>query len=179
MIRAALLLALWLPLMAHAETVPEPEDFRQDEYRAPVPATLEGVTVVDTDAAFALWKTGRGAFIDVLPRPPKPDNLPAGTVWHDKIRNSIPGAIWLPNVGYGRIAEPTEAYFRGGLDKAAGNDPAAPLLFFCLNECWMSWNAAKRAREWGYERVFWFPQGTDGWTGAEHPTVELEPEPGF
>ena len=28
-----------------------------------------------------------------------------------------------------------------------GDDKAQPVLFFCLQDCWMSWNAAKRALE--------------------------------
>ena len=39
----------------------------------------------------------------MLPRPPKPNNLPAGTVWRDKPRLNIPGSIWLPDTGYGRF----------------------------------------------------------------------------
>ena len=42
----------------------------------------------------------------------------------------------------------------------------APLLFYCLKDCWMSWNAAKRAIALGYRHVYWFPEGTDGWTEA-------------
>ncbi|WP_102106543.1 PQQ-dependent catabolism-associated CXXCW motif protein [Oceaniglobus roseus] len=178
MIRA-LLLALLVPGAALAQSLIEPDDYRQDEYRGPVPVSITGGTVVDSDAAYALWKTDRVAFVDVLPRAPKPKGLPEGTIWREKPRNSIPGAIWLPNVGYGRLADVTAAYFRAGLEKATGGDIDAPVLFFCLNECWMSWNAARRALEYGYTHVFWYPEGTDGWTFEEYPTVELEPEPGF
>jgi PQQ-dependent catabolism-associated CXXCW motif protein len=173
----ALAVILWLPAAALAE-VPEPDGYRRDAYRAPVPATLTGATVVSAETAHALWKTGRVAFIDVLPRPPKPEKLPEGTVWRDPPRQSIPGAVWLANVGYGDLAPVMEDYFRAGLDKATGGDPDQPVLFFCLKECWMSWNAARRALEGGWTRVFWFPEGTDGWTAAGYPTELLEPEPG-
>ncbi len=149
------------------------------DYRATVPQTLDGVTVVSADAAHALWKTGRVAFIDVLPRPPKPVDLPEGTVWHDQPRKSVPGAVWLANVGYGELAGVMHDYFRAGLAKATGGDVGAPVVFFCLAECWMSWNAARRARtEYGYTHVFWYPEGTDGWTAAGYPTELVEPEPG-
>ena len=46
-----------------ADTV-EPTEYKMDHYRSPVPDTLEGVTVVDDDAAFALWKSGAVVFID-------------------------------------------------------------------------------------------------------------------
>ena len=169
-------LALLLAAPAHAEEVAEPEGYRHDGYRAPVPATLEGVTVIDDDAALALWRTGRVAFIDVLPRPPKP-KLPEGTIYRQKPRHSIPGAVWLPNVGYGRLADVTDSWFREGLAAATGGDADAPVVFFCLSDCWMSWNAAKRAREeYGYARVFWYPDGTDGWTFMDYPTEPSEPK---
>ena len=58
------------------ETVEEPGAYREDAYRAPVPATLAGATVVSTAEAHALWESGGAAFIDVLPRPPRPANDP-------------------------------------------------------------------------------------------------------
>jgi PQQ-dependent catabolism-associated CXXCW motif protein len=176
---AATVAALWLPLAALAQSVPEPDDYETEHYRGPVPVSLTGGTVVDADAAYALWKTGTVAFVDVLPRAPKPDKLPEGTIWRDKPRDSIPGAIWLPNVGYGRLAEVTHANFRAGLEKATGDDKDHPVLFFCLEECWMSWNAARRALEYGYTHVFWFPEGTDGWVFEDYPNEVIEPEPGF
>ncbi|SIO47283.1 PQQ-dependent catabolism-associated CXXCW motif protein [Rhodovulum sp. ES.010] len=170
----ALLLALAQPAAAQ---VAEPEGYRMEDYRSPVPETLAGGTVVGPEEAHALWETGDVAFIDVNPRAPRPANLPEGTIWRDKPRYSIPGAIWLPNVGYGAIAEVTHAYFRAGLDKATGGDTAHPVLFFCLDDCWMSWNAAKRALEDGYTGVYWFPEGTDGWTFFDYPVERLEAEP--
>lgn len=178
MIRALAVILLTLPAPIAAQTVPEPTDYRQDDYRAPVPASLRGGTVVDAETAHDLWLSGEVAFIDVLPRAPKPAGLPEGTIWRDKPRFSIPGAIWLPNVGYGGLAAVTDAYFRAGLGKATAGQTDAPVLFFCLADCWMSWNAAKRAIEdYGYTNVYWFPEGTDAWEFLDYPTEGVEPEP--
>lgn len=178
MIRILLLgLLLISPAVGQAQG-DEPAAYRMEEYLAPVPSTLTGATVISPETAYALWKTGRVAFLDVLPRPPKPANLPAGTIWHEKARNSIPGAMWLPNVGYGELAEVMHAYFKAGLARATGDDKDAPVVFFCRTDCWMSWNAAKRALEYGYTRVFWYPEGTEGWVALNYPTKALEPVPG-
>ncbi|MBI6629139.1 PQQ-dependent catabolism-associated CXXCW motif protein [Pontibaca salina] len=178
MIRA-LIIALLIPFGALAQEVPEPTDYRIEEYRAPIPLTLKGATAIDGKAAFALWKTDRVPFVDVMPRQPKPKNLPEGTIWRDETRMSVPGAIWLPNVGYGEIADETANYFKRGLEKVTDGDPDAPIVLFCRDDCWMSWNAAKRVQEWGYSHVFWFRGGTDDWAalGYRLEPVEAEPEP--
>lgn len=171
-----LALALLLAAAPASAQVAEPDSYRMDEFRAPVPETLTGATVVDTEAAAALWRRGDVAFIDVLPRAPKPANLPEGTIWRDKPRDSIPGSTWLPNVGYGAIAPVTDAYFRDGLAVATGGDLSRPVLFFCLEDCWMSWNAARRALlDYGYRQVYWYPDGTDGWTFEDLPTARVTP----
>lgn len=169
---------LVLPLTGQAQTVPEPTDYRMDHYRAPVPATLQGGTVVGPEEAHALWSEGKAAFIDVLPQPPKPANLPKGTIWRDKPRQSIPGAIWLPNVGYGAIADVTADYFEAGLETVTEGNAAHPIVIFCLEDCWMSWNAAKRALELGYTSVYWLPEGTDGWQLWGYPLETVTPEAG-
>jgi PQQ-dependent catabolism-associated CXXCW motif protein len=176
---AGLLLAtlvLTAPALAQ-DTVPEPENYRTDNYRAPVPATLSGGRVLSTAEAEAIWRSHTAAFIDVLPRPPKPPNLPAGTVWRDKPRRDIPGSLWLPDTGYGTLAEATEDYFRQGLARASGGDKTKLLVVYCQASCWMSWNAAKRALADGYSNVAWYPEGTDGWEAADLPVVESQPEP--
>jgi PQQ-dependent catabolism-associated CXXCW motif protein len=173
-LRVAFLVAL--PAVAIGAE-PEPEGYRIDEYRGAVPETLAGGTVVDTATAHQLWEDGGAAFVDVLPQAPKPDNLPAGTLWRDKPRHSIPGAIWLPNTGYGDLADVTLDYFLNALAQVTDDDPAHPLLFFCLEECWMSWNAAKRALAEGYTTVYWYPDGTDGWAFENYPLEQLHPFP--
>ena len=153
----------------------EPPDYRTDAYRSPVPATLEGARIIDTQAAERIWREKSAIFIDVLPRPVKPDNLPANMVWREAPHRSIPGAIWLANVGYGVIPEPLLAAFQAQLAMLTGGDRTRMLVFFCLKDCWMSWNAAKRAVSWGYGNVIWFPDGIDGWGDALLPLVEVAP----
>ena len=85
----------------------EPDGYRMEDYRAPVPATLAGVRVLTTAEAGAIWRAKTGVFIDVMPRAPKPQNLPEGTVWRDKPRLNIPGSVWLPDTGYGKLAAAT------------------------------------------------------------------------
>ncbi|WMT78035.1 PQQ-dependent catabolism-associated CXXCW motif protein [Bradyrhizobium sp. Ash2021] len=157
--------------------VPEPDGYRMDDYRTRVPDTLAGARVLTTAEAETIWRARTGAFIDVLPRPPKPQNLPPGTVWRDKPRFNIPGSIWLPDTGYGKLAEATEDYLRRGLARASGGNNAALLVIYCQTDCWMSWNAAKRALSYGYTNVAWFPEGTDGWERASLPVAESQPEP--
>jgi PQQ-dependent catabolism-associated CXXCW motif protein len=159
------------------EKPPEPDGYRNENYRTPVPATLAGVRVLTTADAEAIWREKSGVFIDVLPRPPKPQNLPAGTVWRDKPRLNIPGSIWLPDTGYGKLAETTEDYLRQGVARAAGGNNTALLVIYCQADCWMSWNAAKRVRSYGYSNVAWYPDGTDGWERADLPLAESQPEP--
>jgi PQQ-dependent catabolism-associated CXXCW motif protein len=159
------------------ERVPEPPGYRSDNYRAPVPATLAGARVLTTEEAEGIWRRGGAAFIDVLPRPPKPKNLPAGTIWRERPRLNIPGSVWLPDTGYGSLAAATEDYLRHGLVRASGGNNATLLVFYCQADCWMSWNAAKRALSYGYANVAWYPEGTDGWQRANLPVTESQPEP--
>ena len=134
---------LALTVLAHAQQSPsEPEGYRTDNYRAPVPTTLAGARVLATEQAEAIWRSGSGVFVDVLPRPPKPPNLPAGTIWRDRPRFNIPGSIWLPDTGYGTLAAATEDYLRNGLARASGGNSARLPVIYCQADCWMSWNAA-------------------------------------
>lgn len=155
--------------------VAEPEGYRMDAYRAPTPATLKGARVIDTSEAERLWRAKAALFVDVLPRDIKPANLAPGTVWRDKPRNHLPGSAWLPNVGYGALSEPADSYFRRNLEALTAGRRAAPLVFYCLTDCWMSWNAAKRAMAYGYSDVAWYPQGSDGWAKAGLPLEKATP----
>jgi PQQ-dependent catabolism-associated CXXCW motif protein len=158
------------------ERPPEPDGYRTDDYRAPVPATLAGVRVLTTGEAASIWRARTGVFIDVLPRAPKP-SLPPGTVWRDQPRLNIPGSMWLPDTGYGKLATATEDYLRRGLVRATAGNNAALVVVYCQADCWMSWNAAKRILAYGYSNVAWYPEGTDGWERAGLDLAESQPEP--
>jgi PQQ-dependent catabolism-associated CXXCW motif protein len=160
---------------ARAATAEEPSTYRMEKYSAPVPATLQGARVATSEEAEKLWREHGAIFVDVLPRPPKPKDLPAGTVWHEPPHSDIPGSIWLPDTGYGSLAAATEDYLRQGLDRASNGDKTNLLVFYCQEDCWMSWNAAKRAQALGYRNVAWYPQGTDGWQRSDLPVAESQP----
>jgi PQQ-dependent catabolism-associated CXXCW motif protein len=171
-------LAVPLPASCAADSsVPEPKTYRTENYRAPVPAGLEGARVLTTAEAAAIWEQAAAVFVDVFPRPPRPPNLPEGTLWRDKPHLSIPGSLWLPDTGYGELHPSMEGYFRTNLERITGGDRGKPLVFYCLKDCWMSWNAAKRAQSFGYSQISWYPEGTDGWSASGLPLEEIRPVP--
>lgn len=158
--------------------VPEPDGYRMETYRAPTPATLRGARVIDTAEAERLWRDKAALFLDVMPRDVKPANLPPGTIWRDKRRDHLPGSVWLANVGYGALSPQVDAYFRDRLGALTEGRRDAALVFYCLTDCWMSWNAARRAMgEYGYTNVIWYPAGSDGWAKAGLPLEEAAPLP--
>ena len=180
MIKAAVCVALAAILSAAAACaaeISEPESYRLEDYRAPTPATLRGARVIGTEEAEQIWRSRSASFVDVMPRPPRPQNLPQGTLWRDKPRSNIPGSIWLPDTGYGELAPSMADYFVRGLEKATNGARARLLVVYCLTDCWMSWNAAKRALSLGYTNVAWYPEGTDGWSAALLPLEDATPEP--
>ena len=174
--RVARLAGVWLALTTTAfGAPPEPDGYRHEEYRAPTPATLAGARVLSTEQAHELWQSQRGVFIDVLPQAPRPKNLPRDVVWRDPPRDDIPGSLWLPDTGYGELAPDMRDYFVAGVKKAARGD--ATLVFYCRRDCWMSWNAAKRALSLGIAPIAWYPDGVDGWREAGFPLEARKAEP--
>ena len=176
-IRFALVLMIAVAGKPAMAGVPEPDGYRLENYRSPTPATLRGVRVIGTDEAEKIWRSHSASFVDVLPRPPRPRNLPEGTLWRDTPRADIPGSIWLPDTGYGELASSMASYFSKGLDKATNGDRTRILVLYCLANCWMSWNAAKRALALGYTNVAGYPEGSDGWAAAGLTVEKRAPEP--
>jgi len=172
----AVLLAGAVPGLVAAQ-VPEPQGFHGEPYRGKTPETLAGARVVGADEARRLHAQGV-PFIDVLPRMARPANLPEGTLWNAPPHLSIPGATWLYDTGYDRLAPAEETRLAQGLARLSGGDKAAQMVFFCKRDCWMSWNAARRAVALGYRGVIWFPDGIEGWQeqgGALEPVSPAAP----
>jgi PQQ-dependent catabolism-associated CXXCW motif protein len=154
---------------------PEPDGYRIEDYRAPTPKTVAGGIVLDTEAAHELWKSGTAVWIDVLPAPRRPPNLPEPALWMPIPRYDIPGSLWLPDVGRGALSPELERSFRDHLEAATKGRRDTAVVFYCLADCWMSWNATKRAAEWGYTHVYWYRDGIDAWEAAKLPVAKADP----
>lgn len=157
--------------------VPEPEGYRRDAYRAPVPRTLEGAVVLDTASLLLMLAREPAILVDVMPAARRPAGRAVDKPWLPPRRSHLPGSVWLANVGLGDLPPSTATWFARRLEELTGGEKARPLVFYCERECWMSWNAAKRARhELGYTRVYWYPDGIQGWEEAGLPLVPATPE---
>jgi len=90
-------------------------------------------------------------------------------------RKNLPDSVWLPNVGKQKLRPVVEQYYRTQLEKLTAGEKNKGLVIYCIEDCWMSWNAAKRAREWGYTQVMWFREGVDAWSDNDWPLQDSEP----
>jgi PQQ-dependent catabolism-associated CXXCW motif protein len=158
---------------------PEPEGFWTGPTNDPVPNTIKGGKVIHTRQLAALLKRSKQVLVivDVSNGPRRPDSLPATTTWIPVPHPGIPGALWIPGAGLGEVPPVLDQYFRERLATATGNDLGKPLIIYCHEKCWLSWNGAKRAIQYGYRNVYWFPEGIEGWRKAKLPTVAVQPEP--
>jgi PQQ-dependent catabolism-associated CXXCW motif protein len=162
-----------------AEPAPlfDPDGYRIDQFIASVPATAPGATTVNTREVEALREQGHVTLIDVLPAPPKPAGLEPTDLWLPPPRLNIPGSVWLPNIGYGRLSDELTAYLQRHLERLTGGDHGHRLIVYCRADCWMSWNAAKRLAAAGYTAVYWYPDGVTGWEAAGLPLAVSRPVP--
>ena len=157
---------------------PEPDGFWNGPTDDPVPNTIQGGKLIHArDLAAALKRRRPPVVVDVSNGPRRPDSLPMSTVWLPAAHQAIPGALWIPGAGMGELSAPLDHYFRERLAAATGNDFARPLVIYCHEKCWLSWNGAKRAIQYGYRNVYWFPEGIEGWRKATLPTAVVQPEP--
>jgi len=83
----------------------------------------------------------------------------------------IPGSIWLLEAGKGDLPAEAEDFFRTTLDQLTHGDKKRRVVLYCHPRCWLSWNAAKRAVSFGYLRVYWYPDGIEGWQEAGKPVA--------
>ncbi|WP_255482939.1 rhodanese-like domain-containing protein [Marinobacterium marinum] len=149
------------------------EGFRIARYRSPTPDQAEGGQRINTAALQSLQQQSpRPALIDV-----QPVRWQQGVFLTSQPRFNLPGSLWLPNVGLGELDSDWTEYFHRGLEQVANGSKSYPLVFYCTADCWMSWNAVKRASEWGYNRIYWYAEGTDGWQEADLALEKAEPLP--
>lgn len=178
-VRAAFAVVLCSSVQALAEALPEGVDpatgYRMENYRAPTPSFLPGGVVADFALAQAASRAEVYRLIDVY----------AGGAVHDPIdgtwtnmdnRQQIPGSVWLPGIGAGALSKEQEAFFTRNLERLTKGDKSVGLMFYCMADCWQSWNAARRAIRAGYGKVAWYPLGTDGWLEHGEALTSIKPE---
>lgn len=158
--------------------IEEPQGYRMEDYDAPVPAQLTGATTVDAFDVKRLIQEQNAVVIDVIPAHRKPDFLPANQTWIPPEHMGVAGSIWLPDIGYGVLSNTATRYFKDNLEKFTHSNKDHPVIFYCRLDCWMSWNAAKRALSFGYTNVHWFSYGIDGWNFEDFEVQPLTAEPG-
>lgn len=151
--------------------------YRIAHYRSPVSPEVPGGTRIWIEDLDKLVAEKRAVLLDVMPSDGAgPD--PATGEWHmAKRRQHIPGSTWLPDTGKGRIEPAIENYFKASLARLTAGDTARPIIIYCQSDCWMGWNAVKRAASYGYTSLYWYPDGTDGWRDWDRPLTDATPEP--
>ncbi len=176
--RAALLLLALLSGPAVAGELFNEHGLRSDRYRAPLPDSVPHGQRLDARQAQALIADIDPLLIDVQAVTVRPELADFGiTFLPNRPRLHIPGSHWLPNVGYGELDESMDGYFRGNLARLTGGDFSRPILFYCVADCWMSWNAVQRAHGYGYRELYWLPDGTEAWAAAGFELIEGQPLP--
>ncbi|CDF93593.1 MULTISPECIES: PQQ-dependent catabolism-associated CXXCW motif protein [unclassified Pseudomonas] len=170
---AVVLLGLWLNV-ARADTVLfSPQGYRIDRYRSPTPDAVEGARTVDTPALQQLLEqTPTPVLIDVYRRP-----WVQGRFIDNEPHANLPGSLWLANTGDGELDSIWQDYFAYHLRQATAGRQDQPLVFYCRSDCWLSWNAVKRAAAMGYKHLYWYRDGVDAWEAAHLPLQAARPEP--
>ncbi|MCK1789368.1 PQQ-dependent catabolism-associated CXXCW motif protein [Pseudomonas violetae] len=149
------------------------DGYRINLYRSPTPAQAQGATIIDTAALQPLLtQTPRPVLIDVYRR-----QWLQGKFIEDQPHENLPGSHWLANTGDGDLTPPWTEYFARNLKALTDGDQARPLVFYCRSDCWLSWNAVKRAAAMGYKTLYWYRDGLDAWQAANLPVTAAQPEP--
>lgn len=168
-----------IPSAPGADGLFDAAGYRLKDYRAPVPAIAPGAQTVTLAEVQALQAAG-AVLIDVMGA--QRFHIDAAGRWITPPgpgggHLTIPGAIWLPVVGWGELEPWQEDYLRQSLADLTAEDPARPIVVFCKTDCWLSWNAARRIAGMGLKKVCWFPGGSDDWTGAGMALTRAHPWP--
>lgn len=170
---AIVLPCLWLCVAQADTSLFSPEGYRIDRYRSPTPAVAQGAQTIDTQALQQLLgQTPPPVLIDVYRRP-----WVQGQFIDNEPHANLPGSLWLANTGDGNLDPAWRDYFVHYLRKATAGRADRPLVFYCRSDCWLSWNAVKRAASMGYKYLYWYRDGLDAWEAANLPLQAARPEP--
>ena len=89
-------------------------------------------------------------------------------------RYHLPGSVWLPRAGEGNLSGKEIEQLEANLREISERAKTSKMVFYCKADCWLSWNASKRALSMGFDKVYWYRDGTDGWREKGWPMVAAE-----
>lgn len=175
MVCGLLLMTLPAALYAQESGLFDEAGYRAAQYRGPVQRAPEGVGRIAPAAVAALQPDIDAVLIDVMPAEGgyRQDN---GRWRLARAHSSIPGAHWFPEAGRSAPPPAILSAFQRNVARLSGGDKSRMIVTFCLADCWMSWNAARRLRAMGYRNVWWLAEGSDGWLDLRLPLAPVVPE---
>ncbi len=150
---------------------------RTSYYRAALPSSVPGGKRINVKEVHTHFKNKTALFLDVMAHTGTgPD--PLDGIWRiAKPRHNIPGSTWLADVGTGTLTLEMKKYYQDNLEKLTKGNKSKTIIMYCTADCWMAWNAVRRASKWGYKNVLWFPEGTEEWVDAGHTLENSIPLP--
>ncbi len=156
--------------------------YRIEHYRAATPNDVPGGIKIEIDDIDRLTVNEpdpgkRSVLVDVMPATGAGYDPESGEWRLTKRHGHIPGSTWLPDVGRGQIGAELDTYFKSNLARLTGGDFDKPMIIYCQSDCWMGWNAVQRAAGYGYTKIYWYPDGIDGWRDWEREFAPAEPVP--
>ena len=159
------------PELFHPET-----GLRISRQRAPTPEDVPGANRVTAAEVRAMARTG-AVLLDVGAAVQSRYDELDGTWLIREQHETLPGAVWLPEVGRGTLSPEMQTYLETNVAWLTDDDPVRQIVVFCIADCWMSWNATQRLTGLGYQYVHWFAEGIDGWLDAGWQLAPVDPVP--
>lgn len=130
-------------------------------YHGPTPTTLAGGQLITTYRLHQrlVGKQTRPVLINTEP---------------GSVNTVIPGSIWLSGAGQsGSFSDATETRLGQHLQALTDGAHQRPLVFYCTGvRCWSAYNAALRAVNLDYRKVYWYRGGLKAWYAAGLPGVQ-------
>ena len=149
------------------------DGYRLSHYRSPTPISHDNARTLDTAALQQLLREQpQTRLIDVYRR-----QWLHGQFIEDELHANLPNSLWLANTGDGQLTPQWQRYLREHLHQASQGNTAWPLVFYCRSDCWLGWNAIKRAHHLGYRNLYWYRDGIDAWQQAGLPLIPAQPLP--
>lgn len=149
------------------------EGYRSTLYRSPTPTFHQQAQTIEPSELVDMQQQHSNLLlIDVYRNP----WLRGHFTLQEEHRN-LPNSLWLANCGDGSLNEQWLAYCQQNLEQATNGNKAHPIVFYCRSDCWLGWNAIKRADKLGYRNLYWLRDGIDGWEQANLPLGHAQPAP--